>query len=224
MKTRCTYNRAALHPGEGGFTLIEVLVAVVVFAIMAAMAYRGLTAILDSKRQIDAENDKWRRVAILFTRVERDLAVAVPRPVRDAARPYAPAMSGEAVANGEYGTQLAFTRMGSDGDAGTFGAPQRVGYRLRDGNVEVLLWPVLDQAPRTIPEVSVLVSNIGAMSFSYLDGTGQKQARWPLPGAFPQGDPRLPSAVELTLTLKSGEVLTRLFDLPPFSVQAAPTT
>jgi prepilin-type N-terminal cleavage/methylation domain-containing protein len=66
-----------------GFTLIEVLIAVVIFALMATVAYRGLTAVLESKRHVDAESDKWRKAAILFTRLERDLAVVAPRPIRD---------------------------------------------------------------------------------------------------------------------------------------------
>ncbi|HVK56890.1 MAG TPA: type II secretion system minor pseudopilin GspJ [Burkholderiales bacterium] len=195
-----------------GFTLIEVLIAVVIFALMAAVAYRGLNAILDSKRQVDAENDKWRKITILFTRLERDLAVIAPRPIRDSAKPNADAMNAETTAIGEFGAQLAFTRMGSADETSALAAPQRVGYRFRDGNVELLLWPVLDQGPRTTPEANVLVSDIADMTFRYLDSHDQWQTRWPqVP--VPTGSTELPKAVEVTVTLKSGEALTRLFNI-----------
>ena len=198
-----------------GFTLIEVLIAIAIFALMAAVAYRGLTAILDAKQRVDAENDKWRNIGLLFTRLERDLAVAAPRPIRDATKPYADALAGEAVVVGEYGAQLAFTRMGSPDDTGVLGAPQRVGYRLKNGNVEVLLWPVLDQAPRTLPEPNIIATDITEMKFRYLDANQQWQTRWPPPGNYPSGaSPLLPNAVEVTIMLKSGESLVRLIDLP----------
>lgn len=197
-----------------GFTLIEVLIAITIFAIMAAVAYRGLTAILETRQRVDAENEKWRNIGLLFTRLERDLAVAVPRPIRDAAKPYADAMAGETVVVGEYGTQLAFTRMGSPDDAGVMGAPQRVGYRLKNNNVEVLIWSVLDQAPRTIPEANVIATDITDMTFRYMDNNQQWQTRWPPAGNYPTGSHLLPNAVEVSLTLTSGEVITRLIDLP----------
>ena len=200
--------------GARGFTLIEVLIAITIFAIMAAVAYRGLSAILDAKQRLDVENTKWRNIAILFTRLERDLGVAAPRPVRDATRTVADAMMGEAVIVGDYGTQLAFTRMGSPDETGVLGAPQRVGYRLKDGNVEVLLWPALDQAPRTLPEPNIIATDIAEMTFRYLDRGQQWQQRWPPPGNYPTGSPLLPAAVEVTVTLKTGEKLVRLIDLP----------
>lgn len=198
---------------SAGFTLIEVLVALVIFALMSAMAYRGLTAILDSKHQVDAVNDKWRNVAMLFSRLERDLAVVAPLQIRAANRPFDDALAGEAVATGEYGAQLVFTRMGGADDISTLAAPQRVGYRLRDGNVEVLLWPVLDQASRTLPEGSTVISGVAELRFRYLSAAGQWQTRWP-EQSVPTGSTLLPNAVEIVVTLKSGETLTRLYHLP----------
>jgi len=203
---------------DTGFTLIEVLIAVVIFALMATVAYRGLGAILESKRHIDAENEKWRKISLFFIRLERDLAVAAPRPIR-AATQLADAMNGEATASRDNDAQLAFTRMGNADDTSELGAPRRVGYRLRNNNIELLLWPVLDQGPRTVPESSVLLSNVSDLKFRYLDNGKPRlwQTRWPQIGApqggTPTGSIALPKAVEVTVTLQSGEVLTRLFEI-----------
>ncbi|MES2354172.1 MAG: type II secretion system minor pseudopilin GspJ [Pseudomonadota bacterium] len=206
---------------SAGFTLLEVLIAIIIFALMATISYRGLTAILDSKRQVSAESEKWKKIAILFTRLERDFAVVVPRPVRGATQPYLDAFSGEQTAVGDNGAQLAFTRMGSNDDTSALAAPQRVGYRFRNGTVELLLWPVLDQAPRTVPTIGVLIDDVNDMKFRYFDDKGSPLARWPAV-SDPNGSTVLPKAVEVTVTLKSNEVLTRLFNLPITSTTSAP--
>lgn len=198
---------------RAGFTLIEVLIAVAIFALMAAAAYRGLDAVLASHRRVEVENEKWRNAALLLARLERDLSVTAPRGIRDAVRGLAPALAGEAVAMGDYGAQLAFTRTGGGDDAVQLAAPQRVGYRLRDGKVELLLWPVLDQGPRTVPDVGVLLDGVADLKFRYWDAAGQWRDRWPAISG-PDGDKLLPAAVEVTLTLSSGEALVRLIDLP----------
>lgn len=46
-----------------GFTLIEVLTALLVLSLLALMSYRGLSAVLDAREHVRAETEKWRRVA-----------------------------------------------------------------------------------------------------------------------------------------------------------------
>ncbi len=200
---------------QSGFTLIEILIAVVIFALMAAVAYRGLDAILESKRHIDIESEKWRKITLFFSRLERDISVIAPRSIRDAIKGEANALVGEVTASGDYDAQLAFTRMGSGEELNMLAAPQRVGYRFRNNNVEILRWPVLDQAPNTKPSVSILMPDITALEFRYLDENTQWVSRWapPTPPGAKSSD-QLPNAIEVKLTLKTGEVLTRLFDLP----------
>ena len=200
---------------QSGFTLIEILIAVVIFALMAAVAYRGLDAILESKRQIDIESEKWRKITLFLTRLERDFSVIAPRSIKDAIKGDANALVGEVTATGDYDAQLAFTRMGSSEELNTLAAPQRVGYRLRSNHIEILRWPVLDQAPNTKPAVSILMPDISALEFRYLDENAQWVTRWapPIPPGAKTSD-QLPNAVEVKLTLKTGEIITRLFDLP----------
>ena len=56
-----------------GFTLVELLVALAIFAIMTGFAYRGLTAMLDSREALQRESRKWRDVALFVSRVEREV-------------------------------------------------------------------------------------------------------------------------------------------------------
>jgi len=76
-----------------GFTLVELLVALAIFALMSGFAYRGLTAMLDARAALAKESRKWRDTALFVGRVERDLAAALPRSANKATTPLAPLSS-----------------------------------------------------------------------------------------------------------------------------------
>lgn len=198
------------HRLARGFTLIELLVALTIFVIMAATAYRGLSAMLDARERIDQENRKWRSVALFYARLENDLEAVLDRPVRGTADLALPALAGNALATGEDDAQLAFTRSGYAGQAGLLSAPQRVGYRLHGETLELLTWTALDQAPRSRPEINPALKDVIKFTLRYLDRNGNWQTQWPLPGQ----DPTLPTAVEASITLRSGETVQRIFALP----------
>ena len=80
-------------PKAGGFTLIEVIVAVAVFSLAMALAYGGLNAIVDARRQLDDEADTLTRLQFAVSLLERDLRSAVQRPVRDRYGQRQPALS-----------------------------------------------------------------------------------------------------------------------------------
>src|SRR5215468_10875047 len=63
----------------GGFTLVELLVALAIFAVISAFAYRGLTVLLESRTALANESRKWRDVAVFVGRVERDLQAVLNR-------------------------------------------------------------------------------------------------------------------------------------------------
>src|SRR6266540_163470 len=62
-----------------GFTLVELLVALAIFAIMTGFAYRGLNAMLESREALQKESRKWRDVALFVGRIERDFAAVLAR-------------------------------------------------------------------------------------------------------------------------------------------------
>ena len=69
---------------QHGFTLLELLVAIAVFAIMAGIIQIGLVAILDARAEVDAVSEDLKRLQRSLQMLERDLGHAVERPVRDA--------------------------------------------------------------------------------------------------------------------------------------------
>lgn len=188
----------------GGFTLLEVLVAVAIFALLGMAAYSGLDAVLKARARLDDENRQWRAVALFWTRLGRDLSAFVERPARLRGSAPQAAFLGEPVAVGEFAAQLELTRLGA-ADAGN-SPPERVAYRLRDNKIEWLRWPVLDSGPRATPDIAVLLDRVAVLEFSFRDRAGLWSQRWPLAANMSQ-----PMAVKVRLKLESGEELTRWY-------------
>lgn len=193
-----------------GFTLVEVLVALAIFALMAVFAYRGLGAVLQTREHLSEDNRRWRDLALMLRQLEQDLDMAVDRPVRDGADLVQAALTGSPEASGEQAALLSVSRMGDAWRQGAAADVQRHGYRLTQGRIEQLVWPVLDQAPHTQPDVQPLLARVRRFELRYLDDAGQWQPRWPLPG----GRTSLPAALEAVVELDEGTTVTRVFALP----------
>jgi len=187
-----------------GFTLLEVLVAVTIFALLGMAAYSGLDAVLKARERLENENRQWRSVALFWHRLGRDLAAYVDRPVRLRGSAPQAAFLGEPNAIGEYAAQLEITRLGA-ADAG-YTPPERVAYRLREGKVEWLRWPTLDSGPRATPDVAVLLEGVTTLEMTYRDSAGNWNPRWP-----PAANQSHPTAVKVILKLESGEELSRIY-------------
>ncbi|HJX58441.1 MAG TPA: type II secretion system minor pseudopilin GspJ [Thiobacillus sp.] len=194
---------------QRGFTLVEMLVALTIFALMSVLAYRGLTAVLQTREHLTEDNRRWRDIALTLAQLEQDMSMVVDRPVRDSGDLPLPALVGNPQALGANDAQLSFSRMGMAWQTGVLADVQRHGYRLNNGTLEQLVWPVLDQAPRSEPAVNRLLEKVSRFELRYLDGSGNWQPRWPLPGVA-----ALPAALEVVLELDGGVAVTRVFALP----------
>jgi general secretion pathway protein J len=198
--------------GRRGFTLVEILVALAIFAIMAAIAFRGINSALDTRKNIVDDSRKWREVALAFAMIERDLSAAANRPARSPDDLVLPAFTGNAPEVSRANAALDFSRTG---DAGT--PSRRVAYRLNGSTLELLAYPSIDAAPRDEPAIFSLLPGVETMSARFLDSAGIWQVRWPALNASnlgPKKEPPLPRAVALTVRLASGEELNRVFALP----------
>src|SRR5579859_4858501 len=107
-----------------GFTLVELLVAMAIFALISGFAYRSLNAMLESREALQNESRKWRDVAVFVGRVERDLDSVLPRVgLASSGAPIMPISSTLDVLTDANG--LAVTRAGSPLQENVLAAPQR---------------------------------------------------------------------------------------------------
>jgi general secretion pathway protein J len=188
-----------------GFTLVEVLVALAILAIAAALAYRGTSALVDGEARLAAEATRWRTLDAVFTRIESDLRQAQPRAVRvGSARE--PAWIAAVESHGS--SAIVFSRAGPEFDADPGAAGQRVGYRVRDAALEVVYWPGLDRSPDTRETAWRLVDGVARLRIEHRDASGGWHATWPR-----AGEPDVPRAVRVVMAMNTGEVIERWFAL-----------
>lgn len=194
-----------------GFTLLELLVALLIFGIFSVLAYSGLNRLIDGRERLSDEQRTWEQLAQVFMRISDDAAHARSRAVRDEAgvallppfvgRPY----DSRALAE----PSMEFTRGGELKYGVTAESDlRRVAYRLKDGQLFRVTWPVLDRAPVTKPFEAPLIGNVETFEVRFADSTGNTVPNWPAGGLNPNSPPQ---AIEVTLALKGVGSFKRLF-------------
>jgi general secretion pathway protein J len=213
----------SLRARASGFTLLEVLVAVGIFALFSAMAYGSLLRILDTRDRLETERDYWRTLSLSLMLIEEDLAQALPRSVRGPdGLVVLPAFRGQPVDSRALGEpSLEFTRGGQVvlGD-GARSDMQRVGYQLREGTLSRLVWPALDQPVVSEPRAAPLLEHVEELRVRFYAQLGGAQPgswtnSWPATTqtGVPMGITALPAAVELTLKIEGRGEIVRVFQV-----------
>lgn len=199
------------HGRQAGMTLLEILVALTIFVLMAGAGYSGLQQALAIQSGLDQSRQFWRRLDTVMLLIQQDFDQArniSPRIPVGATFPFAggsnPDMSAE-------GAILLFTRGGHTSfSSGPVSPYQRIAYRLRSGTLYRASWPRLnmpDDGP--VPE-AVLLDGVAEVRLQYLDPAYRWQASWPL--ASGRDTPAtLPRAIRLGLVLENGHSYERIF-------------
>ena len=190
---------------EAGFTLLEMLVAIAIFALASALAYGGLDALMRARRQLDDTQDRLARVQFALGLLERDLRSLVLRPVRDGYGATHAALEGQGdrveVTRGGYANALALPRA----------ELERVAWRVLDGTLQRRRHAVLDRTAGSTPTDDDLLDAVQSFDLRYLGEGGSEQTQWPPP----QGsNAQLPRAVVLRLQLEDLGEIRRVLELP----------
>lgn len=206
-----------MSAGQRGFTLLEVVIAISIFALLGMATYRMLDSVLRTDEATRANEQALRELTRAFAALDRDLAQAVARSVRDPYGDQRAALLGELGAV-DGSAAIEVTRSGWLNPMGLARAQlQRVRWRLADKTLERVYWTVLDQAVDSQPRVQGLLEGVSSLEFRYMDERGEWQGQWPpaTSDLTPEENRlRLPMAVELKLEHERYGELTRLYRLP----------
>ena len=194
---------------QRGLTLIELMVALTIFAILGVLSYRALAEISTSRARLEENFVRWRAIGRTLQRIDTDLLQAVSPadqrntpsqpPTDPPTTSTTPAMIlGRAASGG--GPEFQFLRL--DDTRGV----RRVGFRLVDGRLEWLRWSGRDAIGQ--PTAEPLLDNVRDLRWRFL----QKNIRL---DAWPPSDRRnaLPDAVILEIDLPDTGTITRMISL-----------
>ena len=206
-----------------GFSLLELVVALAVFAALAAAAYGGLSSVARTRGDLAEKQDRLAAIVRAVSTLERDLRQAVSRPVRGNSRGEpVPALLGGA-------DRIELTRLGfANPRAESRSNLERVVYVTDGSMLRRGRYAVLDRAPDSAPAVSTLLEKVDALRLRYLGSDGVWRNAWP-PAEVPAGaldgaslTELLPRAVEFRIDTGDTGELRRVIELPSVISAIAP--
>ena len=198
----------------GAFTLIEVLVSLAIFAILAALAYGALGQTIDSAELLNERMDRLQAIQRTMRLLSEDFQQLYPRPIRDElGDDFGPALDTDF----QSGFALELTHGGwSNPIVLPRSTLQRSAYRIEDDELIRYHWRVLDRTLANEPLSVTLLDGVESILFRFLQADGEWTEQWP-PGNRPGGlgARQRPRAVEIILTLTDEGEISRLLEVAP---------
>lgn len=205
-----------------GFTLIEVVIAIFIAAVMFAIGYRTLSQAMIDREALNAAQTRINEIQRGMRIVAQDFAQVAARAARDTQG------NGELQAaisaDDRDNTLLTFTRHGWSNPAGLQRpAEERVRYRFVDGALVREHWLSVDPALNSEPRQRVVITQVKSVEVRFLDPvTRNWRNDWPpLSANGPIGPLQIddvllarPLAIELTIVFEDWGRVQRLFEIP----------
>ena len=207
-----------------GFTIVEVMIAIFIAAIMFAIGYGAINQALRDRDSINVSQARITEIQRGMRVVAQDFAQIIARPARDTSgtgqlMPAVMATSSDEIL-------LTFTRGGWSNPAGVpRPAEQRVRYRFNAADHSLVRehWLSVDPALNTEPRRRVLMSRVESVEMRFLD-PASRNWRTDWPPNMPSGPvnplqadqlllPR-PLAIEVTIVLEDWGRVLRVFEIP----------
>jgi general secretion pathway protein J len=211
MRGRPVLARASRH---GGFTLLEVIVATAIFAMVAVLAYGGYSELTRQSERLSESAARIRAIQSTVQRMVQDFSTLEPRPIRE---PLGDGVQSALLADARSDRLAEFTHSGWSNPAGVPRSTlQRVAYRLQDGKLTRAYWVTLDRTMTAEPVSTMLLDRVKAVNLRFMGRDRRFTDQWPAANAG-RGNANvvatLPLAVEITLELEDWGKITRLVEV-----------
>ena len=194
---------------QRGFTLIEVLVAMAILAVVIMATHQILDSTTKAKEASDEKIAELNGLQTAFRLMDQDFSQMTQRTVRneagDAQEQYL--LAGRYILESQY-DGIAFVRDGWVNPISLLPRSelQAVGYRVLNDNLERVYRVYVDQLDNMEPRVQVVLKGIEELKFEFLDANNEWQEQWQIKA--------LPKAVAVTLQQIEAEPIRRVFLVP----------
>jgi len=184
-----------------GFTLLEVLVAIGIFSVVAIISYSTLDTYIDQRERLTSHYGRLERLQRLFILLERDIQFSVGRKVRNGGE-LQPAMLS---AQGDVLITMTVAQADVQSAAGV--SLKRVEWQLDGHELIRSQWNVLDHTGNIEPARLLVSDDIANIEISYLMYSKNQG----LDSNDSLSADQRPAGIELNVTLDSGGSYRRVF-------------
>lgn len=190
---------------SAGFTLLEILIALFIFTILAMLMMRSLHQIINVATRTEERAARLRDLQLTFLLMSRDIEQATNRPIINATGQEEPPFVGDATRFSL--THLGYANVGSVAHQSTL---QRSQYDWHEGALWRRVSPALDQAEETKWQSRRLLDKVVAVQFEYLANDGHLVKVWPITAK----NEVLPRAVKMTIRISDWGEVSQLYVIP----------
>lgn len=191
-----------------GFTLLEILVALFIFAIVGLVSAQLLSRTVDSYGVLEKRGERLAQIHRAMQLVERDVLQFRNRSVRiDQNQRMDPLMVGVdgtmALTRGGWRNPLQRPRS----------ELQRVGYRLQGTDLVRAYWPAVDRPESDEPITQVILERVDDLEFFAIDQYGEEHKFWPTPQTS-NSTSIIAVGVILRISMAPIGIVERVWELP----------
>ena len=191
-----------------GFTLIEMLVALAVFAIIGLMSNQLLMQIIDLGELTEDRGTRLVETQRAMEIIRRDIQQLAHRGVRDE---FGDSQPGFEI--NELGLPQLTRRGWANPLEQNRSELQRVAYAMVEGTLVRLYWPVLDRPRDSLPIRQMLLNDVDEMEILAVDVAGIEHRFWP-PDDDTAGQARALAAIVVRMTLPPYGSIERIWTVP----------
>ncbi len=193
-----------------GYTLIEVMIALMVFAIITTISASVMYHVFDIRSRVAQQAKQLEELQLVMTRLQHDATQLIARSVRT------PDMQEVAAFVGTY-QYMEFTRGGVVNPKAIAKRSElkRVAYLCTKGMLVRRSWEALDTPERNHYEDQPLLQNLATCSFAYVSKYQQIMPQWQATvSQNREAMEVIPSGIQVTLNLPGWGKMTFLLVIP----------
>ncbi len=193
-----------------GFTLLEILIALSIFALLATITSSSLYYAFSTRTKVNLQADRLNKLQLAISIIQQDTSQIIDRAIRGNEMRLFPVIVGQS----EY---MEFTRDGiinpkSKEKRSTL---KRIAFACLEGQLIHRTWNSLDPIDRNKYQDRVLIDNLDDCHFSYLNHNLQSLPEWREQAlSLDQRAETFPTALQINLSLKDWGKINLLFIVP----------